>query len=191
MKWYNSLVTKITLIFTLAFIGVLAVLYIIHTQIKKTEIVNLHRFTKVLLQNMDNKDKFDFTELQKAGFTLVTNEHIKELVLKKRRFFKSSRGTKRHHHNRKIKFKIIEYNRKFFLVIGRELVFKVPHEKDAFSLIIFPISALLFIIFLYIATIRSILPLYSLRQKVKEFANGNYDVDCSSQKKDEIAILSN
>jgi two-component system OmpR family sensor kinase len=60
-----------------------------------------------------------------------------------------------------------------------------------FPRILFPLAAILFIIFLYSAIIRSILPLYSLRIKVKEFANGNYDVDCKSEKEDEIGILSN
>jgi len=186
MKWYNSLITKITLIFVLAFIGVVAVLYIIHIQIKENETKNLYQLAKIILQN-----GLDLRELEKAGFTLIDDENTKKLIFEKKRFSRPIKRMRNQHKNQKTRFKIIEHNRSLFLIVGRDTVLQAPHEKSAFPKIIFPISAVLFIILLYIATIKSILPLYSLRQKVKEFADGNYDVDCSSDKKDEIAILSN
>ncbi len=191
MKWYNSLITKITLIFTLALIGVVAVLYIIHIQIKEIETENIQRFAKVILQNSYQNNKIDIKALQEAGFTLVKDSSLKQIILENKRFTPPIRHMRNQYNNQKSRFKVIEHNRDFFLSIGRNLVFRTPHEKDIFPKIIFPISAVLFIIFLYIATIRSILPLYDLRQKVKEFADGNYNIDCKSNKKDEIGILSN
>jgi two-component system OmpR family sensor kinase len=35
------------------------------------------------------------------------------------------------------------------------------------------------------------LPLYSLRRKIKAFADGDYDIECRSEKKDEIGVLCN
>jgi len=191
MKWYNSLITKITLIFALALIGVIAVLYIIHTQIKKTETQNIHRLATVILQSNHNAKKIDIEVLKEAGFSLVQDSSLKQTILERKRFSPSSRRMRNQHNNQKFRFKVIEYERDFFLSIGRDLVFQAPHKKDIFPKMIFPISSVLFIILLYIATIRSILPLYSLRRKVKEFSNGNYDIDCKSDKKDEIGILSN
>ncbi len=191
MKWYNSLIIKITLIFALALIGVGAVLYIIHTQIKKTETINIHRFTRVVLQNSYHDNKLDLKQLQEAGFSIVTDENLKQEILAKRRFSQPIRQMRNFHNKKRGRFKVIEHKKDFFIMIAGSLVLKAPHEKDMFPKMIFPLSAILFIIFLYIATIRSILPLYSLRQKVKEFANGNYDIDCKSTKKDEIGILSN
>ena len=191
MKWYNSLITKITLIFALAFIGVMAVLYIIHTQIKKAETQSINRLVTAILQNKYNDREVGIEALKKAGFILVQDDILKQTILKKKRFSQPARQMRNQHKNQKIRFKVIEYERDFFLSIGRNLVFQVPHKKDIFPKMLFPISSVLFILFLYIATIRSILPLYSLRQKVKEFASGNYDIDCRSDKKDEIGILSN
>ena len=191
MKWYNSLITKITLIFSLALIGVVAVLYIIHIQIKEIETENIYRFAKVILENSYKNNKIDTKALQEAGFSLVKDSSLKQIILEKKRFASPMRHMRNQHNNQRSRFKVIEYNRDFFLSIGRSSVFRTPHEKDVFPKIIFPISAILFIIFLYIATIRSILPLYGLRQKVKEFADGNYNIDCKSNKKDEIGILSN
>ena len=191
MKWYNSLITKITLIFALALIGVVAVLFIIHTQIKKTEIQNIHRLAEVVLQSNHNHNKIDIKALKEAGFTLVQNNSLKQIILDKKRFSQSSGRMGNPHTNKRFRFKVIEYKRDFFIFIGRNSIFQAPYRKDVFPKMIFPICSILFIILLYIATIRSILPLYSLRQKVKEFSNGNYDIDCKSDKKDEIGILSN
>ena len=86
MKWYNSLITKITLIFTLALIGVVAVLYIIHIQIKEIETENIQRFAKVILQNSYQNNKIDIKALQEAGFTLVKDSSLKQIILENKRF---------------------------------------------------------------------------------------------------------
>jgi len=191
VRWYNSLITKITLIFALALIGVIAVLYIIHIQIKKSEMEGLHTLAQVVLHSENNNKELALASLIKAGFTTVTDTTIKNKIHQKRKFAQQNRQMKNFHNSKKLRFKIIEEQREFFLLIGRDTILKAPHEKEMFPKVLFPISTVFFIIFLYIATIKSILPLYSLRQKVKEFANGNYDIDCYSTKKDEIAILSN
>ena len=188
MKWYNSLITKITIIFALAFIGVGAIMYIIHTQVKEIELSNTRMFTKAILSSAyDAKTHtVDIESLQKAGYELVADEEIKHHIVKKRRFL-----PKRRINNRRFMLKTLVYNSNIYVVVQNSLVFKAPHEPKVLPRILLPILVTLLILFLYIVTIRSILPLYGLRRKVKEFANGNYDIDCLSNKKDEIGILSN
>ncbi len=73
----------------------------------------------------------------------------------------------------------------------RPTILQVPFEKELFPQILFPLLTFAFVIVLYIGIIRSILPLKTLREKIKHFANGDYDITCKSSKKDEIAALAN
>ncbi len=126
--------------------------------------------------------------MREAGFELLKNKNIKKKLIKK----KNQRRKPIHMNNRHLNsIKATIYNRNLYIIVRNNLVFKAPHENAIFPRILFPLGSILFIIFLYIAIIRSILPLYSLRIKVKEFAQGNYDIDCQSSKKDEIGVLSN
>jgi len=188
MKWYNSLIAKITIMFALAFVGVGAVLYIIHTQVQEFELNNTKMMTRAILSSAYDKKThtFDITALQKAGYQLITDEEIKHHIIKKRRF-----QPKRMGNNRRFMVKTVAYNSNIYVVIRNSLVLKTPHQPKVLPRVLLPIIVILLMLFLYVATIRSILPLYSLRQKVKEFANGNYDIDCKSEKKDEIGVLSN
>jgi len=188
MKWYNSLITKITLIFALAFIGVGAVMYIIHTQVREFELNSTKMYTQAILNSSYDKktNSINLKNLQKAGYILVKNEKLKQEILKN-----TSSLPKRFRKGRHFRVYSIAHNTNIYVILKQNLVFKAPHKKKVLPQILLPVTAIVLILFLYIATIKSILPLYSLRRKVKEFANGNYDIDCHSEKKDEIAILSN
>jgi len=181
MKWYNSLIIKITLIFALALVGMGAILYIIHTQTKKFELHNTQRFARAVLRENPN-----LHSLKNAGFKEIKKEILKKEILKHIRFQPKRMKSQKH-----IRVKAITYNMKIYIIVSKGRIFQAPHEAKIFPKIIFPIVTILLILFLYIAIIKSILPLYKLRKSVKEFANGNYDIDCTSDKKDEIAILSN
>ncbi|MFV0481224.1 MAG: ArsS family sensor histidine kinase [Campylobacteraceae bacterium] len=65
---------------------------------------------------------------------------------------------------------------------------KVPNTNSAIMLtgVVFLLLA-----WVYISTLRSIHPLTTLRQVVRKFANGNMDVECKSDRDDEIGELSN
>ena len=156
MKWYNSLITRITLIFTLALIGVGAVLFIIHTKVKEFEINSTQRFTRAVLGPMNRIT--DFGALEKAGFILIKDKELKQKILKSRQFSPKHRGNSRNN-----KIRTIAYKMDIYVIIQRDLIFKAPHDVNVLPKVIFPIIAILLIIFLYIITIRSILPLYSLR----------------------------
>ena len=188
MKWYNSLITKITLIFILAFIGAGAVIYIIHTQIQEFEINNTKMYTKAILNSSYDKktNTININNLVKAGYIQIKDEKLKHEILKNRKFVPKRVMSSRH-----FRVKTISNRGNIYIILQKDLVFKAPHQKRALPQVLMPISAVMLILFLYIATIRSILPLYDLRQKVKKFADGDYEVDCHSDKKDEIGILSN
>ena len=188
MRWYNSLIVKITIIFALAFIGIGAVMYIIHTQAKEFELNSTRMLTRAILDSAYNKKThtLNIKALTKAKYKLITDKNLKQHILKKRKSL-----PKRGRNNRRLFIKTMIYDYNIYVIIKNNLIFKAPHRSKIRPRILLPITAVLLVLFLYILTIKSILPLYSLRQKVKEFADGNYDIDCKSEKKDEIGILSN
>lgn len=193
MKWYNSLITKITLIFAIALIGIGAVLYIFATYTKDIEIRNTQRVARVLINSAYNRDTeiLDFAMIKEAGFELIQDNDLKKNILLKQKNFKNLNQMRGNFRGNRPRVKTIEFKRDLYIVLKNNIVFKTPHEKAILPKILLPISAILFILFLYIIIIRSILPLYSLRQKVKEFANGNYDIECKLKTKDEISVLAN
>ncbi|MBL0687229.1 MAG: HAMP domain-containing histidine kinase [Sulfurospirillum sp.] len=188
MKWYNSIITKITLIFALSLIGIGAVLFTIHTRAKVFQTNSMDRFVRVVINSAYNKkdQTIDLDVFKKAGFILVEDKNKREEILKNRYFRPKHRGNHGH-----FRGKITVYKMNTYVIIQKNLIFKIPQDINKLQKIIFPMVAILLIVFLYIITIKSILPLYELRKKIKEFADGNYDIECGSNKKDEIGILSN
>ncbi len=148
---------------------------------------NIQRYIKILLPSAYDKktQKIDLNVFKDAGFKLIQNKELKDKILKATKTFYLEKPMQ------KIKHKTIEYHSDLYVILLNNLVFKSPKDTNMFPRILLPILSILLILLLYIATIKNILPLYSLRKKIKDFANGNYDVDCQSNKKDEIGILSN
>jgi len=190
LSWFNSLIAKISIIFAIALVGIVSIIFAYGEHYKKIEIENTQRYARIIVKSAHSRKNhtIDMEIMKNAGFELITNEDItKELLTKNTRRRKSN-----HMKNRFFNaVKVVPFNRDLYLIVQNRLIFTTPHEKEIFPKILFPLGAILFVIFLYIAIIRSILPLYNLRKKVKEFADGNYDIDCKSNKKDEIGILSN
>jgi len=187
LKWYNSLITKISLIFAIALFGIIAIVFAFnrHELEKKRE--ELQRYTKAIVRPMykQGNRSLNLQIMSKAGFKLVTDKKLKREIF---HFKQPPRDMTNRPHIRVI---TLIHHGTLYIIVENRFLFEAPQEQNKFAKIVFLLGALLFIVFLYIATIRSILPLYSLRRKVKEFADGNYEVDCKSNKKDEIAILSN
>lgn len=190
MRWYNSLIAKISIIFAIALVGIGAIIFAYAKHTLDIEIQNTKRYARAIVQSAYiREDKtIDFEIMKEAGFEIVEDVNIKNQLITNKNPRRNPNSMKNRHFNG---LRVIKHNRNLYLVVKNQFVFTAPTETEIFPRILFPITAILFIIFLYIATIRSILPLYSLRLKVKEFADGNYDVDCKSVKKDEIGILSN
>ena len=92
-----------------------------------------------------------------------------------------------------------------FIVANIRLHRYILINNDRFKLILenlnrpkFPIEltisflgAMLLLLLLYIWIIRSINPLFELKREIIKFSEGNLDIDCKSDKRDEIADLAN
>jgi len=198
LKWYHSIITKISLIFALAIIGIIALLFAFAQNQKTIELDNMEKFARVVIHNsFDRKSKkISLEKLNQHGFSLVKDKKLKAIIStnigyqnQHKKMMNNFRGGNR------FGIKAVAFKRFIYITVkypAKELIIlKSSFEKEFLPTLILPIIAILFVLFLYIAIIKSILPLYSLKNKIKEFADGNYDIDCKSNKKDEIAILSN
>jgi two-component system OmpR family sensor kinase len=93
-----------------------------------------------------------------------------------------------------VKFSAIVYSDTYYLLVDyahNEILFESNAKLPAnnFFVIIFVIISVL-IFWLYISTMKSIKPITELRKAVRQFANGNLDVQYFNDKQDEIGELS-
>jgi len=122
--------------------------------------------------------------LDAQNVSLITD---KGRVIQIERFFKDKDKFKRYAvdivHLKRI---IIINNDRFKLILENKNKAKFPLKRVLiFSLVFF------LIILLYLWIMRSLLPLSELKAKIQTFSQGNLDIDCKSDKKDEIAEVAN
>ena len=92
-------------------------------------------------------------------------------------------------------FELIEYDQKLYLHI-RTRHFRAlfqdlnTYEKNYYGHFIFVVLFVI-IIFMYLWIMNALSPLKSLKQEIQKFANGEIDINCKTNKKDEIAELGN
>ncbi len=183
MKWHHSIITKVSLIFLIALVGFSAILFVLRSHIVDIEKQNVYNFTKYILIASNNKPK---DSLKKFGYNLVKDEKLKNFLLNRQNTYSQPNIF-----NYELPLKSLDYKNKLYIILNNQTIYKTPYERKIFPKVLLPIATFLLILSLYIAVIKSIIPLYDLRKKIKEFANGNYDIECKSNKKDEIAILAN
>jgi len=92
-------------------------------------------------------------------------------------------------------FEVIKYHKVFYIHIdapGFRILLKDlnSHEKNYYGDILFGILFIA-LIFIYLWIMRALNPLKSLQKEMQKFANGDLNINCKSDKKDEIAQLSN
>ncbi|MDD2791249.1 MAG: ArsS family sensor histidine kinase [Sulfurimonas sp.] len=92
-------------------------------------------------------------------------------------------------------FESIESDGNYYLLIHAphfRLMFKDlnVHEKNYYGYIFFGILFASFI-FIYFWIIRALQPLKTLKNEIQRFANGDLDINCKSENKDEIAEIAN
>ncbi|MBL0687177.1 MAG: HAMP domain-containing histidine kinase [Sulfurospirillum sp.] len=92
-------------------------------------------------------------------------------------------------------FLSIRYNDKYYLyidnIISSILLESKYHKKTNDFLWVGFIIAFIVFISMYISILRSISPLKKLSSQIRKFASGEMDIDCKSDKKDEIAEVAN
>ena len=198
MRWYHSIITRITLIFALALFGIGAIFFSLYQHEKSNDVRQMIDYSHLALRSaMDRQSKEpDFSKLEEMGFKVITDEELKQTILALPRMQKPSFPIMKHMEDRfRYKVDCVAYNMHIYtLLLSKEngaLVLQTPFEKELLPRIFFPLLTFAFVIILYIGIIRSILPLKTLREKIKHFADGDYDITCKSSKKDEIAALAN
>jgi len=184
----NTLRGKINLIFSLAFI-LLILLFIAsfryQEQRSQDEYIRQERENSHYLYLYFLKyGKIDEGYLDSQNIRLIKGKEQKGLIQK---FSKDEEG--------KSHYRVIIYKYRRFILIDNER-FKLllenmnrPSFVVEFSLIFGGASLLLLMLYLWI--IRSLKPLSDLKDKIKTFSEGNLDIECHSDKSDEIAAVAN
>ncbi|MDD2384265.1 MAG: ArsS family sensor histidine kinase [Sulfurospirillaceae bacterium] len=196
MRWYHSIITRISVIFALALIGIIAIFISLSQHERDNYVRSMHDYSHIALRSaFDAPTKIlDHEKLEEMGLTLINDVKLKEAILAQPRPPKPF-PMKRMEERFRFNIETVSYGKHIYTIVQRKdsipLVFQTPYEKEFFPQILFPLATIAFVIFLYIGILRSIMPLKQLRNHVKRFADGHYDIACHSTKKDEIAALAN
>ncbi|MCF6243426.1 MAG: ArsS family sensor histidine kinase [Sulfurovum sp.] len=185
---FKSLKSKIRLIFTLTLL-LLSFLFIgsiKYDQLKYEENNAIHeRLVSHYLYNYYLiHGKIDEAYLESQNFSLIKD---KEKVVQIEHFFKKKDKYKKYAVDTyKLQRIILINNDRFKLFLQNKNRAKVPAKR----ILVFSIVFLLLML-LYFWVMRSLKPLSTLKNKIKTFSEGNLNIECSSNKKDEIAEVAN
>jgi len=184
----TSLRSKIRLVFsvTLILLGALFVFSIKydHAKIEERNIAQEHAISHYLYNYFLKHGKIDEAYLEAQNVSLITD---KGTVVQIERFFKEKGKLKRYavdtYHLKRI---IIINNDRFNLILENKNKPKFPLKRALIFTTVF-----LLIILLYLWIMKSLRPLAELKSKIQTFSKGNLDIDCKSDKQDEIAEVAN
>ncbi|MBD3790985.1 MAG: HAMP domain-containing histidine kinase [Campylobacterales bacterium] len=184
----TSLRNKINLIFSVTFV-LLAALFMAsikydqsqhleQTEAQEREIV--HYLYSYYLQT----GKIDEAYLDAQNMSLITD---KGMLVQIESFFKEKGKYKRYAVDTfRLKRVLLINNDRFKLILENKNKAQFPFKR----IIVFSIVFFLILV-LYIWIIRSLKPLSILKNKIKTFSQGNLNISCKSDKKDEIAEVAN
>ena len=128
--------------------------------------------------------KIDEAYLDAQNISLITD---KGMVVKIERFFRDKGKMKRYAVDTyRLKRIIVINNDRFKLILENKNIAKFPLKR----IVVFSIVFLLIII-LYLWIMKSFRPLSKLKSQIQTFSEGNLDIDCKSDKEDEIAEVAN
>ena len=181
---FNSIITKISIGFGLSlffFLG--AFLSFLDYQKKENIKPMLSKYETISHYLFENKLSRDdsIRYIESFNFKTVKNHH--EIL---------DEAREREHHRG---FELLNYKHRFYfhvLTPHFRILFidENRYEKSYYGYILFAFLLMLFIV-TYIWIIRSLLPLKNLKNEIQKFANGDVDINCKSDKKDEIADVAN
>ncbi|UPT77942.1 ArsS family sensor histidine kinase [Sulfurovum sp. XGS-02] len=184
----TSLRSKIRLVFsvTLLLLGALFIFSIKydHAMIEERNIAQEQAISHYLYTYYLKYGKIDEAYLEAQNVSLITD---KGMVVQIERFFKEKGELKRYavdtFHLKRI---IIINNDRFKLILENKNKPKFPIKR----VLIFS-TVFLLIIFLYLWIMKSLQPLSTLKSQIITFSKGNLDIECKSDKEDEIAEVAN
>jgi len=128
--------------------------------------------------------KIDEAYLEAQNVSLITD---KGMIVQIERFFKEKNKFKRYAVDTyRLKRIIIINNDRFKLILENKNKAKFPLKRALIFSLVF-----LLIILLYLWIMKSFKPISELKRKIQTFSQGNLDIDCKSDKEDEIAEVAN
>ena len=152
---------------------------------RKTDIITQERdIVRYIYQYFFQTKNMDISFLQSQNIKLITDKKSTIDIIN---LFSQK--------EREMGYSTISYQqRRFIFVKINQFVFifeNMNKPKFPISIIIIFISGLIFLLSLYFMIINSLKPLTTLKNKIHTFSQGNLDINCKSDKKDEIAQVAN
>ncbi|HSR74482.1 MAG TPA: ArsS family sensor histidine kinase [Sulfurovum sp.] len=184
----TSLRSKIRVVFsiTLLLLGALFIFSIKydHAMIEERNIAQEQAISHYLYTYYLKYGKIDEAYLEAQNVSLITD---KGTVVQIERFFEEKGQLKRYavdtFHLKRI---IIINNDRFKLILENKNKPQFPLKRALIFSTVF-----LLIVFLYLWIMKSLNPLSKLKSQIMTFSQGNLDIACKSDKKDEIAEVAN
>jgi two-component system OmpR family sensor kinase len=184
----TSLRSKIRIVFsvTLLLLGALFVFSIKydHAMIEERNVAQEQAISHYLYTYYLKYGKIDEAYLDAQNVSLITD---KGTVVQIERFFKEKGKLKRYAVDTfRLKRIIIINNDRFKLILENKNKPKFPLKR----VLVFS-TVFILIILLYLWIMKSLLPLATLKSQIQTFSKGDLDIECKSDKEDEIAEVAN
>ncbi len=190
----NSLSNRITLVFVFSIILLTILFFIVYKYQNERELEamkqrQLQSINYIFILYRNNLSPHGINEyFSNFGLRQVTNLNLKQSVLERGIIVfqkKTDLGV----------FSSIRYNGKYYLYVDNLmsdiLLESVYVKKSNNNIWIVFFIALTILISIYISILKSIAPLKELSRQIKKFAAGDMQIDCKSDKDDEIAEVAN
>ncbi len=190
----NSLSNKITLVFIFSML-LLVMLFVVifryqgEKDLEAMKERQLQSINYIFILYRNNLSPHGINEyFSNFGLKKVKNRNLKDSVLKKGVIVFQK-------HSELGKFSSIRYNDRYYLYIDNMisnvlLESKYRKRADDFLWIAF-LVAFVVLISMYVSILKSIAPLKELSAQIRKFASGDMQINCKSNKKDEIAAVAN
>lgn len=184
----TSLRSKIRIVFSVALL-LLGALFVFsikydHAMIEERNIAQEQAISHYLYMYYLKYGKIDEAYLDAQNVSLITD---KGTVVQIERFFKEKGELKRYAVDTfRLKRIIIINNDRFKLILENKNKPKFPLKR----VLIFS-TVFILIILLYLWIMKSLLPLSTLKSQIQTFSKGDLDIECKSDKEDEIAEVAN
>ena len=151
----------------------------------------LHRHFRQSIRHNNGGDFSDATVklyLKESGFRLILDADKKQNIQKKAKVLQKRKVLRS-------QFKILRLKHKMYLSLDHShfhlLLVDKKEQTPPWQLFLGYVLSLFFLVFLYVWLTRSLKPLKSLQGQIQKVAEGDLSVSFKSDKKDEIAQVSN
>jgi len=192
----NSIFVNISLIFFISFISLLILFFILFRLNENIFIHSLEKhyepIVKMIIYSTRNRipSQILFDNLNRMNLNIVKEQNQKEAIINKEnvvyfRQIANKTFITTYKHKDKFYVQVITY--KFNILLESD----EKESKTAIYLLLAFFVVLLINFFTYTAIIKKLLPLKTLRNEIKKFGEGNLEIDCKTDKDDEISIVAN